>query len=168
MKKLLLLATVLTALISGCAEKVSKTYETGPITFELSGPLFMGPNTAQAVLEPDFSAMGLGDLTADQIHEVKLVSATFTSSDSIPFQNWDGSVLQFVTDNADMVNAAVMNPLEANGNSITLTGSAEADLSALFKDLPVYVVTDINLSEDVMGDLTFTGDLTFEMLVSEK
>lgn len=169
MKNLHIALLLLSLTAMACSPStVQKTYETEEITFTLEGPLFAGANGAQVVMSPSFEEMLGEGKTAEDIISLHLTSATFSSSDSIPFQYWEGIVLQLVSDNSPMVNAGVINPIPEDVSTITLKGSAEADLADVVKDGTFYVVADINLNEDIMDqDLKFTGTFTFDIAVKE-
>ncbi|MDP5168885.1 MAG: hypothetical protein NWR72_01465 [Bacteroidia bacterium] len=170
MKILLLTSALLSFCVLTSCETATKTvlYETGEFEFVLSAPLFAGANTAQVTYVPDFQAMlAESGATPEDLHKVRLQEATFSSSDSIPFMGWEGMVLQLVSDKSPMVNAAVLNPLPANQQKITLSGSPEADITQILKDGSCYVVVDVNLTDDVMEDVTFRGTLTLALEVKE-
>lgn len=161
---LFLLSTVILA----CSPAtVQQTYESQEVTFTMLGPLFAGANSAQIVMTPSVADMLGEGRTIEDIQALHLSSATFTSADSIPFQYWEGIVLQLVSDKSPMVNAGVLNPVPQGESRITIKGSTEADLTEVVKDGTFYIVADINLEEDVMDDLEFTGTFTFDIAVKE-
>lgn len=166
MKRSTLLSFLSVLLIYGCSTPTeSVTYTSGPVEVSLVGPLFEGANTAQQTISPDFSSVLPEGKTVEDIVSVSLSSASFTSQDSIPFDNWQEMVVQFVSDNAPMVNAAVQNPISIEGGSISMSGATEADLGEIFRDGAFYLVCDVNLGADVMEDQHFTADLTFTLQV---
>ncbi len=169
MKKFYSTVFLLSMVVMGCTPStIQKSFTTEEIAFTLTGPLFAGANAAQVVLSPSFEEMLGEGKTAEDLISLHLSSATFTSTDSIPFQYWEGIVLQLVSDNSPMVNAGVLNPIPSGKSTVTLTGSTEADLADVVKDGTFYVVADINLEEDIMDrDLEFSGVLNFDIAVKE-
>lgn len=167
MKRSTTLLPILLLLIGfGCSPATEPvSYTTGPVEVTLMGPLFEGANTAQQTISPDFDQLLPEGKTVEDIVSVSLTSASFTSQDSIPFDNWQEMVVQFVSDNSPMVNAAVQNPISIEEGSISMSGATEADLGEIFKDGAFYLVCDVNLGADVMDDQQFTADLTFTLQV---
>lgn len=169
MKASHLILFLLCCLIMACTPStVQQTYESQEITFTVPGPLFAGANSAQIVMTPPVEELVGEGKTMEDIVSIHLESATLTSGDSIPFQYWEGVVLQLVSDNSPMVNAGVLNPIPQGESSISIKGSAESELSEVVKDGTFYIVADINLAEDMMdSNLEFTGAFTFSIDVKE-
>lgn len=167
MKQRLLLPLLLLSLWACEPATKTVTYTTDPIEFTLMGPLFAGANTGQATWTPDLAAMAGEGATPEDIVEIRLQEAVFASQDSIPFAGWEEVVLQMVSDQSDMVNVAVLNPVPAGEASLSLTGAPESEVASIVKDGTCYLVTDVNLAEDIMDDVTFTGTFTFEVQVKE-
>lgn len=135
-------------------------------TFELMGPLFAGPNTAQATFSPDVAAT----LAAENAGEAELVgvrlrSAILRMPAGQSFAGVEEAVLQLVADDAEMTQAAVLNPVPQDKSEISLTVSEEADLLKIFQQEQAYLVIDLGLAEDLDTSLVVMGDFVFDLIV---
>lgn len=153
----------------GCsAETRSVPYEAPTQTFSLEGPLFSGPNPAQVEFSPNLSSvLSENNSSMEALEQVKLKSATFRTPDGRAFSDFgvQGIVFQMVTDAADMVQVAVVNPIPAGQSEVSLTISDEAELDEIFNSSPIYLVADFDLTQDVDSTLTFDGDFVFDLQV---
>ncbi len=161
------LLTVL--LLSGCSpETRSISYEAPAQTFILEGPLFMGPNPSQVTFNPNMSdALSSNNSSMEALEQVQLQKAMFRTTDGRSFDELgvQGIVFQMVTDNADMVQVAVINPIPAGQSEVSLGVSTEAEIGEIFQSESIYLVADFDLAEDVDSTLTFEGVFTYDLQV---
>jgi len=148
-------------LLTSCGEQSISSYPVENQEFVLEGPLFQGPNTAQATFSPAIEAEG------------ELVGATLkTATLSVPAgQNFDAFsdvVLQLVTGSSDMIQVGVLNPVPKGASELTLQVSSEADLTELLNSESCVWVIDANMPVDMMDTtITFMGDFAFDLTHSK-
>ncbi|MEO0899836.1 MAG: hypothetical protein AAFY71_25715 [Bacteroidota bacterium] len=146
------------ALLSSCGEETVSNYPVKDQSFVMEGPLFQGPNTAQASFPP--AVEGEGKLTG-----AKLTSAVLTVPEGQNFDAFSDVVLQLVTSSSDMVQVGVLNPVPKGQSSLTLQVSKEADLTELLSSEECVWVIDANIPVDMMDTtLTFSGDFSFDVI----
>lgn len=145
-------------------------YAITDLEFSLEGPLFAGPNGGQAEINIDLAEV-LGDAYVEgmRISDASVKSATVHPNDSMGFAQVNSFVMSFASDNEDvaMQEAAVKNPLDAGSDVAELNVSPEAELGEIMADGKVYVVLDVDLSEDYWDGsrdfkVNFTLDLTIK------
>jgi hypothetical protein len=124
----------------------------------MEGPLFQGPNSAQASFAPAMEAEGT-------LKEATLASAVLTAPEGQNFDAFSDIVLQLVTGTSDMIQVGVLNPVPKGQSSLTLQVSQEADLTELLSAQECVWVIDANIPVDMMDTtLTFTGDFSFDVV----
>lgn len=144
----------------GCGRSESALYVLDNVELVAEGPLFEGSNTLQGTVRID-PAMIADGLTADRIKKVKLKSVKLYSADSIPFRGIRSFILQITADNAGMQQAAVANPLKAEGKEAGLLVAEEADFKDLFQQRELIIVADADLDADREESLIVHADLAF-------
>jgi len=123
----------------------------------MEGPLFQGPNTAQASFSPAIE--GEGELTG-----AKLTSAVLKAPEGQNFDAFSDVVLQLVTGSSDMIQVGVLNPIPKGQSSLTLQVSKDADLAELLASKECFLVIDANIPVDMMDTtLNFSGDFSFDV-----
>lgn len=154
-RTLLLMLTM--GFLASCGEEAVSTYSVNSQAFVMEGPLFQGPNTAQASFAPAMEAEG--ELTG-----ATLASASLSVPAGQTFDAFSDVVLQLVTGSSDMIQVGVLNPVPKGQSNITLQVSNEADLTELLKSEECVWVVDANIPVDMMDTtLTFSGDFSFEV-----
>jgi hypothetical protein len=137
-----------------------------------SGPFFSGPNSLIAEQEVDFDKLIDGQsLTAKQLKSVKLqaVSVSLRAIDSIDFSYFDDASLSIVGSEIEMMSIATLNPLEGEGQSISLGVSEEAELVDYFKAGSYSLVLDLGLNEDLyLNELGATIDISLNVEYKEQ
>jgi len=123
----------------------------------MEGPLFQGPNTAQASFSPTMDAEG-------KLTRATLSSAVIKAPEGQNFDAFSDVVLQLVTSSSDMIQVGVLNPVPKGQSSLTLQVSNEANLSELLSSDECVWVIDANIPVDMMDTtLTFSGDFSFDV-----
>lgn len=144
-------------LVTSCGQEAVSDYAVPNQSFVMEGPLFQGPNTAQASFAPAMAAEG--ELTG-----ATLASAVLKMPEGQNFDAFSDIVLQLVTGSSDMIQVGVLNPVPKGQSSLTLQVAAEADLTELLASEECVWVIDANIPEDMMDTtLTFSGDFSFEV-----
>lgn len=162
---MLALVALMTACGSTVEQEVSLQLEAAAV-----GPFFAGPNSLIADYTVDYPSLFPDQaVTAKQIKSVGLKTATVQlNADSLDFSAFTSASLQFVSDNEGMVSAAILNPIESNGQSITLQTSAEADLGTFFKGEAFTCVLDLDFKDDDYRDeLSTTIEMTFNTTLKQ-
>jgi hypothetical protein len=145
-------------LLSSCGQETASNYPVNNQSFVMEGPLFQGPNTAQASFSPAMKAEG--ELTG-----ATLASAVLKAPEGQNFDAFSDIVLQLVTGSSDMVQVGVLNPVPKGQSSLTLQVSKEADLTELLSSEECVWVIDANIPVDMMDTtLTFSGDFSFDVI----
>ena len=153
----ILVLSGIVGLVVSCGEASVSNYPVSNQSFVMEGPLFQGPNTAQASFAPAMEAEG--ELTG-----ATLASAVLTVPDSQNFDAFSDIVLQLVTGSSDMIQVGVLNPVPKGQSSITLQVSKEADLTELLASDECVWVIDANIPVDMMDTtITFSGDFSFDV-----
>ncbi len=153
-----LLGVVGMVLLSSCGQETASKYPVNDESFVMEGPLFQGPNTAQASFSPTIKADG-------KLTSATLASAVLKAPEGQNFDAFSDVVLQLVTSSSDMIQVGVLNPVPKGQSSLTLQVSNEADLSELLSSEECVWVIDANIPVDMMDTtITFSGDFTFDVI----
>jgi hypothetical protein len=145
-------------LVASCGQDKASNYAVNDQSFVMEGPLFQGPNSAQASFAPAMEAEGT-------LKEATLASAVLTAPEGQNFDAFSDIVLQLVTGTSDMIQVGVLNPVPKGQSSLTLQVSQEADLTELLSAQECVWVIDANIPVDMMDTtLTFTGDFSFDVV----
>lgn len=144
-------------------------YAVNDLEFSLEGPLFAGPNGAQAEISIDLADI-LGEAFEEgmRISDARLKTASVFPQDSLGFAQINAFVVAFASDNEDvsMQEAAVKNPLEEGAAEAVLNVASEAELGEIMEDGKVYVVLDADLAEDYWdGNRDFKLNFTLELTI---
>lgn len=137
-----------------------------------SGPFFSGPNSLIAEQEVNYDQLIEGQsLTAKQLKSIKLneVSVSLRAIDSIDFSYFDDASLSIVGSEIEMMSIATLNPIESDGQRISLGVSEEAELVDYFKAGKYSLVLDMGLNEDLyLNELGATIDITLNIEYKEQ
>lgn len=162
MKKILyLFAGIL--LFSACGKK-TKENVTMDITFRSDGPFFeSSPESLQHQLTDELASfMKQHHATEANIEEVKLISASFTTSDSTGFADFSALTLNMMAGgDSKAKEIAVQNPL-AKENTFSAQPAGEADLAEHFKNKEKFLVCDLTPKKDRETPFELKAKLTFE------
>ncbi|MEQ8706358.1 MAG: hypothetical protein RIC19_20675 [Phaeodactylibacter sp.] len=153
-----LLGVIGVVLLSSCGQETVSSHSVNDQSFVMEGPLFQGPNTAQASFSPAMNAEG-------KLTSATLNSAVLKAPEGQNFDAFSDVVLQLVTSSSDMIQVGVLNPVPKGQSSLTLQVSNEADLSELLSSEECVWVIDANIPVDMMDTtITFSGDFTFDVI----
>ena len=145
------------ALLSSCGEETASSYPVNNQSFVMEGPLFQGPNTAQASFAPAMTAEG-------ELTKATLASAVLEVPEGQTFDAFSDIVLQLVPGSSDMIQVGVLHPVPKGQTSLTLQVSKEADLTELLSSEECVWVIDANIPVDMMDTtLTFSGNFSFDV-----
>jgi len=151
--------------LSACAPEETLRY--GPVTVDLraEGPLFEGPNTAQATVDPGIAAfLQVNGATPEQLRKATLVSARLSSQDSIGLANVGGMSLQVMSEGASAQELGVRNPLPPGATVAELElAHAQDGLAGHLRQTLVTWVADLQLKADEEDDRHIRAELTFEL-----
>ena len=151
---LLPLALFSLILIHSCA-KQAESAAREEATATASGPFFTGPNSLIAEQRVNLTDLIEGvPLNAEKLQSVSLekVQVNLRAIDSLDFSYFNNASLSIVSSDLEMISIATLNPIETDGQSISLTASQEADLSDYFKAESYSLVLDLGLNEDLYQD----------------
>ncbi len=148
-------------LFVSCGQETASEYAVNEQSFVMEGPLFQGPNTAQASFAPAMDAEG-------SLKKATLASAVLKAPAGQNFDAFSNIVLQLVTGSSDMIQVGVLNPVPKGQSTLTLQVSKEADLTELLSSAECVWVIDANIPVDMMDTtLTFSGDFSFDVVHSK-
>ena len=152
---------LLLGLLISCSKPVEKTVTLDNIELTAEGPLFEGSNTFQATLESPLKAfLKENDLTKEDIAEITVSGCTLSTSDSNFFNLYNSATIQFFSDNSEMQNVGVINPIPQNKKELTVEIAKEQEgITEIFNDKNIYVVGDAIIKEDVYDNLSFTATI---------
>ena len=151
----LLLSVV--GLLTSCGQETASNYPVNNQSFVMEGPLFQGPNTAQASFAPAMTAEG-------ELTKATLASAVLEVPEGQTFDAFSDIVLQLSTGSSDMIQVVVLNPVPKGQTSLTLQVSKEADLTELLSSEECVWGIDANIPVDMMDTtLTFSGNFSFDV-----
>jgi hypothetical protein len=162
----ILLGSIL--LFSGCSKSRTLSFSIENLPISAEGPLFEGSNTAQGNYEvalEAFLAENGSDL--DQLKSIRLKSASLsTSADSLNFDQIKAITLQFASDQTEMVDGGVLNPVPAGQQKVALKMPAEPkNLADFFRQKQFTIVSDLDLKQDQESNLGLLGNFEFEVVV---
>ncbi len=138
---------------------------TDSIELIAEGPLFEGSNTVQGELQtPLQNLIETLKLNSDQIKNAKLTVAEIVLADSMESGLITSLTLSLASDNTEMIQVGVINPLPAGKTSFKLQVAGKQEkLAELLKQDKVYVVADAMLSKDIEASLELKCKLEFEI-----
>lgn len=161
-------AGILLSLVA-CKQASTLEFQQKNLAFDLEGPLFSGPNTAQATFPSaafeDF--LKQNGVTMEQVDKIVLSEAKFSAAaDTLNFDNCAELVLQLVSDKTAMNKFGVLNPIPVGAKTIQPAISTEkADVAEYFKTAPFTILADVNLKNDQDAGMSMRGDFTFKVTV---
>lgn len=167
MKKLLFLFT--TALLFGACGNQTKENVTMDITFRSDGPFFeSSPESLQHQITDELASfMKQHHATEANIEAVKLISASFTTSDSTGFADFSSLTLNMMAGgDSKAKEIAVQNPLSKEG-SFSAQPAGDADLSEHFKSKEKFLVCDLTPKKDRDTPFELKAKLTFEFTLKD-
>ncbi|MFN5217771.1 MAG: hypothetical protein ACK5CL_03300 [Sphingomonadales bacterium] len=167
MKKLLFLFTA--SLLLGACGKQTKDNITLDITFKSDGPFFeSSPESLQHQLTDELASfMKQHHATEANIEAVKLISASFTTSDSTGFGDFSSLTLNMMAGgDSKAKEIAVQNPL-AKEASFSAQPAGDADLSEHFKSKEKFLVCDLTPKKDRDTPFELKAKLTFEFTLKD-
>lgn len=152
---------LLLGVLVSCAKPVEKTVTLENIELTAEGPLFEGSNTFQATLTNSLADfLKENNLTKEDIAEVTVAACELSTNDSNYFNIYNSVNVLLSSDNSDMQNVAVINPITENKNTQTAEVAKEQEgITAILKDENVYVIGDAIIKEDVYDNLSFTATI---------
>lgn len=155
------------ALLASCSGETESNTLTISTTLTMEGPLFEGPNSAQYTYDGGFGELAnVEGFSADNIEAITLSKAVIESSGE-NLDAFSNASLQLLSDNADMVKFATLNPIPAGQKQVELSVSKEADATELFKAGPFYILLDMGLKADQDENAEVKGTFTFNVKTSK-
>lgn len=154
-------------LLMACGERETLTFETVR-EFEFEGPLFEGPESAQASIADDLNAfLKSNDIERKQIKSVKLAEVEVTRDDAYEAELVTDAGLTFAGSGMDMTQVAVLNPVPSDQKAFKLNVSSEAEAAPFFKAEDFILLLDIGFGDDVDEDYSATARMRFEITIKK-
>jgi len=152
---------LIAAVFASCAPVQNHIeYTIEDVSFVFEGPLYSGPNTAQAALTVDIQdILDSLNMSLTNVTKVELKSAELYT-DSLPIEGIQSFVIQFTSEQASMIQAGVLNPVPVS-NRISMQPSAEANLADIFREKDLIALLDADIVEDADTSFVIYGSFTF-------
>jgi hypothetical protein len=161
LKRFLLVLAVPLAMMS-CGKTEMKTITSSEIELLEEYPM-EGANTVTGIWNVD-----LGDIDAAKIKKARLASITFTTVNP---ENSDGiqeMTIQLAASGAAMQKVAVLNPVPQNVTQLSPSvASEQGNLADLMRQKEITLVADVNLAEELEGELLLKAVMNFEIEVKQ-
>ncbi len=153
--------------IASCGERETLTFET-ELDFTFSGPLFEGPESAQASIAGDLNDfLKAKSIRREQIRSVQLTEVEVTRDEAYPLELVTDAGLTFAGSGMDMTQVAVLNPVPSDNASFKLNVSAEAKAAPFFKADDFILLLDLGFGDDVDDDYRATARMRFEVTIKK-
>lgn len=162
MKKILRSVVIVCAIIlTACGPTEEKTNEIN-LSLTAEGPFFAGPNSLIIEYDPDVKSI-IGSDKAD-LKDLQLKNILVNLPENSPYSWTDfaSASIVFVSNNIPMTSIAILNPIESEGNTITLTTSEEAELVDFFLEENFNILLDLDFIEDSYED-AISADLQMNL-----
>lgn len=159
--------SALLLLLGSCGERETLSFETAQ-SFSFEGPLFEGPESAQASLAHDLNAfLKEKGIDRKQIKAVQLVEVEVTRDEDYPLELVTDAGLTFAGSGMDMTQVAVLNPVPSDQAAFQLKVSNEAESAPFFKAEDFILLLDIGFGDDVDDDYRATARMRFEVTIKK-
>ena len=159
MKKLLTVCFLATLVACGSPEVSEYTLQDVAVSGEF---LFEGPNTLQGSPPASISQIASAlSLEEDDISAIYVKSATITFSPDSVRSTLQSALVQWVSEDLELVSVATKSPLPAEG-TITLEATQEQDILPYLQAESATVVVDVNVDHDLDA---LSGLVTFVLNV---
>lgn len=153
--------------IVSCGERETLTFET-ELDFTFSGPLFEGPESAQASIAGDLNDfLKANSIRREQIRSVQLVEVEVMRDEAYPLELVTDAGLTFAGSGMDMTQVAVLNPVPSDQAAFQLKVSNEAESAPFFKADDFILLLDIGFGEDVEDDYSAAARMRFEITIKK-
>jgi hypothetical protein len=153
---------------AGCSKSRTLIFSIENLPIAAEGPLFEGSNTAQGNYEVALEAF-LAENGSDLGHlkTIRLKSASLnTNSNTLNFDLVKAITLQFASDQTEMVEGGVLNPVPAGQQKVALKMPTEPkNLTGFFQQKQFTIVSDLDLKQDQENNLELLGNFEFEVVV---
>lgn len=164
----MILSVMAMAFLACNPETKQANYTLENLSFEFEGPLFEGPNTGQYTLEVQLDKVmeGLASETA-KVRHARLNKAVIRPGEGSDFSLINSLVLQLASDDAEMMEIGVLNPVPEGSNEAELNASTEADVADFFNGKSFILVLDAGLKEDLYDNMILKGTFEFSLEIQE-
>jgi hypothetical protein len=131
------------------------------------GPLFEGANTAQGIFQPQIAAfLQREGFDLSKMKEAVLSKATLMVPDSLASGLISEITLQMASDQVDMQNVGVLNPVPDGKTSLEIkTAQKQEKIADLLRQKALSFVADVNLKKDIPHNLVLKGIFEFNITV---
>lgn len=150
-------------LLASCSSYTEQ--ETDPIPFEIvfEGPLFEGPNEANAEIR--FNASDFG-VEKEQIKSVRLKNIEVRTDEEDGFSNFESMLFNFYSNDISMTNVAAISPVP-NESVIQPNPMKDTEFDNFSKVDLFYLVLDANFTEEYYDDFIVKGEMVLTLKVKE-
>lgn len=163
MRKLVpILALVLPLAMMSCGKTETQIISSSEIELIEEYPM-EGANTVTGIWNID-----LGDIDADKIKKARLSSITFTTISPETSDGIQEMTIQLAASGASMQKVAVLNPVPQNATELTPSVAAnQENIADLIRQKEITLVADVNLAEELEGELLLKAVMNFEIEVKQ-
>jgi uncharacterized iron-regulated protein len=162
-KALLILVVCVPFLMYSCGgETETKVITTSTISLVEDYPM-EGANTLTSVW-----SVNLDGIDAGKVKSARVTSIRFEMVDPEDSNALEEITVLLAASGADMQKVAVLNPVPQNTNTFQPNiAASQKNLAALLQQAELTLVADINLKEDLDGELALNAVITFEIEVKQ-
>lgn len=155
------------AFMVSCGNVETHTLKLTDVELFAEGPLFEGANMATADQDIDLAAL-ISELEPGfkSVKSAKLKTVRLYMVDTLNFDFIDDISLLMASDNADMTQVALLNPVPNAQTSVDLNvGQDQKGLGDILNDSKITFVADMNINQDTFIDLRIKGDFEFDVQI---
>ena len=162
------MAAMAMAILACNPETKEAKYTLENLSFEYEGPLYEGSNTGQYTLEVQLDKVleGLASETA-KVRHARLDKAVISPGEGCDFSLINSLVLQLVSEDTEMMEIGVLNPIPEGSTEAYLNTSREADMADFFNGESFILVLDAGLKEDLYDNMILKGTFEFSLEIQE-
>ncbi len=163
MKKLTYLSICLLFLMmASCDSTEMKTIRTASVEMTEEYPM-EGSNTLTGIWQVD-----LDGITIDRVKSAKVTSIKVKMREPAKSDLLEEIIMQLAAKDTDMQRVGVLNPVPPNQSAIDFSiASKQNNLIDLLKQSEITFVADVNLQEDLPGELSIVAEIEFELEVKQ-
>lgn len=145
-----------------CGKAEIKTINSSEIELIEEYPM-EGTNTVTGIWSVD-----LGDIEAAKIKKARLTSITFTTVSPENSNGIQEMTIQLAAPGASMQKVAVLNPVPQNIIELRPSvASEQGNLAELMRQKEITLVADVNLAQELVGELRLKAVMNFEIEVKQ-
>jgi len=157
---------ILTTLLMGCGSETKvESFTIENINLVAEGPLYEGSNTAQAELKNMLTSfLETKKIKPENIENITIQSCNLTIEDSANFNIFQSINIQLASENSEMQNIAIINPIAKNKNiQLLKVAEKQEKIKDILLDKMCFVVADAIIVADTAMNINLNCNLTINI-----